>query len=82
MYLMFPIGIMYYFGTNLDSRFSVQEFWPKPEQTNKIPVDRDEIQAEVERLRQKRLYLRNRRLAAEAQAQVREQQGQQQERDE
>lgn len=82
MYLMFPIGIMYYFGTNLDSRFSVREFWPKPEQANKIPVDRDEIQAELERLRQKRLYLRDRRLASEAQAQVGEQQHGQQQRDE
>ncbi|KAM7223719.1 hypothetical protein V8F06_000735 [Rhypophila decipiens] len=86
MYVMFPIGIMYYFGTNLDERFSVPEFWPKPEQTNKIPTDRDEIQAELERLRQKRLYVRDRRLAAEAQAQAREQQlllqQQQQQRDE
>ncbi|KAK3322248.1 hypothetical protein B0H66DRAFT_195933 [Apodospora peruviana] len=76
MYLMFPIGIMYYFGTNLDSRFSVPDFWPKPEQTNKVPTDRDEINAELERLRAKRLYLRDRRLAAEAQAQARQQQAQ------
>ncbi|KAM7202300.1 hypothetical protein V8F20_004467 [Naviculisporaceae sp. PSN 640] len=74
MYVMFPIGIMYYFGTNLDERFSVPDFWPKPEQTNKIPLEREEIQAELERLRQKRLYLRDRRLAAEAQARAREQQ--------
>lgn len=78
MYVMFPIGIMYYFGTNLDERFSVPEFWPKPEQTNKIPTEREEIQAELERLRQKRLYIRDRRLAAEAQTRAREQQQQQQ----
>ncbi|KAL1882025.1 hypothetical protein VTK73DRAFT_3007 [Phialemonium thermophilum] len=66
MYVMFPIGIMYYFGTNLDNRFAVPDFWPKPEQANKVPLDRDEIHAELERLRAKRLYLRERRLAAEA----------------
>jgi protein PET100 len=68
MYLMFPIGIMYYFGTNLDDRFSVPGFWPKPEQSNKVPYDREEIHAELERLRAKRLYLREQRLAAEARA--------------
>ncbi|KAK0646347.1 hypothetical protein B0T16DRAFT_329939 [Cercophora newfieldiana] len=66
MYVLFPIGIMYYFGTNLDSRFSVPEFWPKPEHSNKVPFDREEISAELERLRARRLYNRDRRLAAEA----------------
>lgn len=68
MYVMFPIGIMYYFGTNLDNRFSVPDFWPKPENANKVPLEREEIQAELERLRARRLYLREKRLAAEAQA--------------
>lgn len=67
MYVMFPIGIMYYFGTNLDNRFAVPDFWPKPEQANKVPLERDEIHAELERLRARRLYLRDKRLAAEAQ---------------
>ncbi|KAH6967642.1 hypothetical protein BKA56DRAFT_596949 [Ilyonectria sp. MPI-CAGE-AT-0026] len=49
-FLMFPIGIMYYFGTNLDDRFAVHGFWPKPEECNKIPKDRDEIKAEYERI--------------------------------
>lgn len=62
MYVMFPIGIMYYFGTNLDERFSVPDFWPKAEQANKIPLDRDEIHEELQRLRARRLYLRDRRL--------------------
>lgn len=70
---MFPIGIMYYFGTNLDHRFSVPDFWPKPEQANKVPLDRDEIEAELERLRARRLYHRDRRLAAEAEAKGRQQ---------
>ena len=65
MYIMFPIAIMYYYGTNLDNRFSVPGFWPKPEQTNKIPFEKDEIQAELERLRQKRLFLRDKRLEQE-----------------
>lgn len=50
MYVMFPIGIMYYFGTNLDNRFSVQGFWPAPEECNKVPRDRDEVNAEYERI--------------------------------
>lgn len=65
MYVMFPIGIMFYFGTNLDHRFTVHDFWPKPEQTNKVPTDRDEIRAELERLRTRRLLNRERRLAVE-----------------
>ncbi|EGO58229.1 hypothetical protein NEUTE1DRAFT_101097 [Neurospora tetrasperma FGSC 2508] len=69
MYLMFPIGIMFYFGTNLDQRFSVPDFWPKPENANKVPYDRDEIHEELERLRARRLYLREKRLASEAQQQ-------------
>ncbi|KAK9783544.1 putative Mannosyltransferase [Seiridium cardinale] len=66
MYVMFPIGIMYYFGTNLDERFAVPDFWPKPEQANKVPLDKDEIHAELQRLRARRLYLRDRRLEEEA----------------
>lgn len=63
---MFPIGIMFYFGTNLDQRFAVPDFWPKPEQANKVPLEADEIRAELERLRARRLLNRDRRLAAEA----------------
>lgn len=51
MYILFPIGVMYYFGTNLDNRFSVPDFWPKEGQTHKIPFDRDEIKVELERLK-------------------------------
>jgi protein PET100 len=66
MYIMFPIGIMWYYGTNLDNRFSVPDFWPKPEQTHKIPFEKEEIHSELERLRQRRLYLREKRLEREA----------------
>ena len=62
---MFPIGWMYYFGTNLEERFSVPDFWPAPESTHKIPFEREEIKAEVERLKAKRLAKRARRLQAE-----------------
>ncbi|GFP54011.1 hypothetical protein ACSS6W_001659 [Trichoderma asperelloides] len=48
--LMFPIGFMYYFGTNLDNRFKVHDFWPKPEECNKLPQDREEVIAEYERI--------------------------------
>ncbi|KAK3333610.1 hypothetical protein B0T19DRAFT_440358 [Cercophora scortea] len=78
MYLLFPIGIMYYFGANLESRFAVPDFWPKPENANRVPTERDEIHAELERLRARRLYNRERRLAAEANnAQFHQQQQQQ-----
>ncbi|KAH6694107.1 mitochondrial cytochrome c oxidase assembly factor [Plectosphaerella plurivora] len=50
MYLMFPIGIMYYFGTNLDSRFAVPGFWPKAEHSHKIPFEREDIKNEYVRL--------------------------------
>lgn len=50
MYVMFPIGIMFYFGTNLDNRFSVNGFWPRPEECNKVPRDREEVVAEYEKM--------------------------------
>lgn len=50
MYVMFPIGIMFYFGTNLDNRFSVPGFWPRPEECNQVPRDRDEVVAEYQKL--------------------------------
>jgi protein PET100 len=74
MYVMFPIGIMYYFGTNLDRRFAVPDFWPKAEDGNKVPLERDEIQAEIQRLRERRLLNRDRRLAAEAREQQHDEQ--------
>ncbi len=62
---MFPIAWMYYFGTNLEKRFSVPEFWPKPESTHKIPFEKEEIHVELERLKQKRLARRAKRLEME-----------------
>ncbi|KAI5293825.1 hypothetical protein KEM52_005158 [Ascosphaera acerosa] len=53
-YLLFPIGIMYYFGTNLEERFDVPGFWPSKEQSHKIPFEMDEINAELERLERKK----------------------------
>ncbi len=50
MYLMFPIGWMYYFGTNLDERFKVPDFWPTQEQSHKLPYEKEDIRAEVERM--------------------------------
>ena len=63
---MFPIGIMYYFGTNLDNRFSMPGFWPTKEQSNKVPRDPQELEEELERLRLLRLERRRVRLEAEA----------------
>lgn len=61
---------MYYFGTNLDGRFNVPDFWPKPEQTHKIPFERDEIAKEIERLKARNLEVKRRREAEEAQRRV------------
>ena len=41
---------MYYFGTNLDERFKVPDFWPTQEQSHKLPYDKEDIKAEVGRL--------------------------------
>ncbi|KAI9741973.1 MAG: hypothetical protein M1834_000362 [Cirrosporium novae-zelandiae] len=65
MYIMFPIGWMYYFGTNLENRFTVPDFWPKNQETHKIPFEKDDIHAELERLKRRRLENRARRLATE-----------------
>jgi protein PET100 len=65
MYIMFPIGFMYYFGINLDSRFAVPDFWPKRDETHQIPFEREEIAEELQRLKHKRLAARARRLAIE-----------------
>ena len=40
---------MYYFGTNLESRFAVPDFWPSQDQSHKIPYEKEEIRAEIER---------------------------------
>ena len=57
---------MYYFGTNLDNKFSVPDFWPKPDATNKIPYEKQDIRAELQRLHDRRLERREKRIEAEA----------------
>ena len=69
MYIMFPITIMFYFGTNLDRRFSVPDFWPPADMANKIPFERDEITSELERLKQRRLQNRAKRLGMQSRMQ-------------
>ncbi|KAK6361992.1 hypothetical protein TWF730_005696 [Orbilia blumenaviensis] len=66
IYILFPIASMYYFGTNLDSRFSVPDFWPAKEETHQIPFEKEEIRMELERLKKQRLQRRKERLEAEA----------------
>ncbi|GKZ30823.1 hypothetical protein AbraIFM66950_010413 [Aspergillus brasiliensis] len=75
MYIIFPIGWMYYFGTNLDDRFSVPGFWPTTEQSHKIPLEKEEIDRELSRMRTLDAVRREKRqqreaLEAQAQAQV------------
>jgi len=75
MYILFPIGWMYYFGTNLDDRFKVKGFWPTEEQSHKIPLDKEEIDKELARMRMADGLRRERQAAqAQAQAQVQAQQ--------
>jgi len=62
MYIMFPIGWMYYFGTNLESRFSVPDFWPEPGTTHRIPFEKEELDQLAEQLKAQRLEKRRRRL--------------------
>ncbi|KAJ5166407.1 uncharacterized protein N7482_005188 [Penicillium canariense] len=82
MYVLFPIGWMYYFGTNLDDRFNVKGFWPTAEQSHKIPLDKEEIDKELSRMRMADALRRERQqkeqeaLAAQAQAQADTQQSQ------
>lgn len=61
MYILFPIGWMYYFGTNLDDRFRVKGFWPTEEQSHKIPIDKEEIDKELARMRMVESVKRERR---------------------
>lgn len=51
---------MYYFGTNLDSRFNVPDFWPKPGETHTIPFEKDEQLEMKNKLREVRLARRRR----------------------
>lgn len=69
MYVLFPIGWMYYFGTNLDDRFSVPGFWPTTEQSHKIPLEKEEIDKELARMRMVDAIRREKR-QREAQAQA------------
>ncbi|KKZ66613.1 hypothetical protein EMCG_07727 [[Emmonsia] crescens] len=50
VYILFPIGWMYYFGKNLEERFSVPGFWPTKEQSHKIPLELGEIEKELARM--------------------------------
>lgn len=61
MYILFPIGWMYYFGTNLEERFSVPGFWPTADQSHKIPTDKEEIDRELARMRMLDALKRERR---------------------
>ena len=73
MYLMFPIGVMYYFGTNLDNRFSVPGFWPTAENSHKLPRDREELQVEYQKIVAQQKLKQARR--AEMERQQQQQQG-------
>lgn len=67
MYILFPIGWMYYFGTNLEERFTVHNFWPTAEQSHKIPESKEEIDRELNRMRRLDTLKRERKLREEQQ---------------
>lgn len=67
---------MYYFGTNLDDRFSTKGFWPTAEQSHKIPLDKEEINNELARMRMMDSIKRERREAAAAAVKAQEAQAQ------
>ncbi|RMJ28675.1 hypothetical protein PHISP_00424 [Aspergillus sp. HF37] len=69
LYVLFPIGWMYYFGTNLDESFTVPGFWPTTEQSHKIPLEKEEIDQELARMRTLDVLRRERRREREALAQ-------------
>jgi protein PET100 len=54
LYIAFPIAWMYYFGTNLDARFHVPDFWPTQEQSHKIPPEKEERDELLRTLRERR----------------------------
>jgi len=58
---------MYYFGTNLDDRFNVSGFWPSAEQSHKIPLEKEEIDKELARMRALDSIRRERRMRRSAQ---------------
>lgn len=62
MYIMFPIGWMYYFGTNLEDRFSVPDFWPKAENSNRVPFEKDEIRDEIQRIKERQIQMQLQKL--------------------
>ncbi|KAI1927599.1 hypothetical protein LOZ58_001359 [Ophidiomyces ophidiicola] len=68
MYVLFPIGWMYYFGKNLEERFSVPDFWPKAEHSHKIPLEKGDIEAELARMDREKERKRLRRLELETTA--------------
>lgn len=59
---------MYYFGTNLEDRFSVPGFWPTTEQSHKIPDSKEEIDRELARMRMRDAIRREKRKEQEAMA--------------
>lgn len=61
---------MYYFGTNLDDRFNVTGFWPSAEQSHKIPLEKEEIDRELTRMRTLDAVRRERRDQMQAQMQA------------
>lgn len=59
-YLLTPIAVMYYCGTDAHEKFNVPGFWPDPATTNQIPKEPHEIKAELARMKRETLEKRKR----------------------
>lgn len=56
---------MYYFGTNLDERFDVPDYWPTQANSHTLPYDHKDLKAEVLRLQREMKEKSERRKARE-----------------
>ena len=56
---------MYYFGVNLDTRFSVPDFWPEPGSTHRIPFEKEELKELSAKLKAERWAKRGGRWGGE-----------------
>ncbi|ODQ64263.1 hypothetical protein NADFUDRAFT_43270 [Nadsonia fulvescens var. elongata DSM 6958] len=59
-YLMSPILVMLYVGSNTHEKFNVPGFWPDPHRLNNPPKNVHDIHAEIERMKLARIEKRKR----------------------
>ncbi|QSL66522.1 hypothetical protein MERGE_000902 [Pneumocystis wakefieldiae] len=67
IYVIFPVGIMYYFGSPSFYRKYVKElnFWPPKEKTNCLPVNKNDIKNELHRLKTEKYQTKTYKISQE-----------------